>query len=139
MSLRTKDDTTVTVRAKLVVDATGHESKLILREDRAKINPPGYQIAYGVFAELDEENVANKDMVGPYDKAAMTLFDYRDDHIPEGDEKKDALKNPRSCTSCRWEATASFSKRPVWWRDPRCPSRPARNDVSNDSHTSVLR
>ena len=33
------------------------------------------------------------DMVGPYDLRAMTLFDYRTDHL-EGEQREDAEKRP---------------------------------------------
>ena len=36
------------------------------------------QIAYGFACELE-------DGIGPYDQAAMTLFDYRTDHFEEGE------------------------------------------------------
>merc|ERR1719387_180425 len=68
------------VRAKLVVDATGFESKVVSREADAlaglsKPLPPGYQIAYGFLCDIEG------DSIGPYDLGAMTLFDYRTDHF----------------------------------------------------------
>ena len=73
------------VRARLVVDCTGHETRVVLRDDRARSTPPGYQIAYGCLVKVDESSVADpKDSVGPYSKDAMTLFDYRTDHFPDG-------------------------------------------------------
>lgn len=67
------------LRAKLVVDATGFESRITLRESASasglwKELSPGYQIAYGFRC----------DCVGghePYAVEAMTLFDYRTDHL----------------------------------------------------------
>mmetsp|Transcript_97540 Transcript_97540/g.134155 ORF Transcript_97540/g.134155 Transcript_97540/m.134155 type:complete len:427 (-) Transcript_97540:333-1613(-) len=66
------------LRAKLVVDATGFESRITLRETAGasglwKELSPGYQIAYGFRC----------DCVGhdPYQGDAMTLFDYRTDHF----------------------------------------------------------
>lgn len=88
IQLQTKDGETVTVRSKLIVDATGHETSLIMRDSRTKTKPAGYQIAYGIMAELDEEDIPDLDAFGPYDKAAMTLFDYRTDHIPPGELEK---------------------------------------------------
>ncbi len=64
-----------TLEAKIVVDATGFESRLIIKEDpriargHFKELPVGYQIAYGYIADVDN--------LGPYDNQAMTLFDYR--------------------------------------------------------------
>ena len=82
--LRAKDGETTQVRAKVVVDCTGHESKIVLKDDRVKSTPPGFQIAYGMLAKLDESSIPDANFVGPYFKEAMTLFDYRTDHFPEG-------------------------------------------------------
>ena len=72
----------ITVRSKLVVDTTGHESKLVLRDARAPANgPPGFQIAYGCLLKINEPDPENAVTFGPYDKEAMTLFDYRTDHL----------------------------------------------------------
>lgn len=77
-SLTLADGTTV--RAKLVVDATGFESRLVTRESELEAGlwkplPPGFQIAYGFACDIEG------DSLGPYDAAAMTLFDYRTDHL----------------------------------------------------------
>ena len=61
---------------------TGHESRIVLKDDRVKSIPPGFQIACWILAEVDETNTPNVDFVGPYDKEAMALFDYRTDHFP---------------------------------------------------------
>ncbi|EJK57822.1 hypothetical protein THAOC_22103 [Thalassiosira oceanica] len=82
--LQAKDGETIQVRAKVVVDCTGHESKIVLKDDRVKSNPPGFQIAYGVLAKLDESSIPDTNFAGPYSKEAMTLFDYRTDHFPDG-------------------------------------------------------
>mmetsp|Transcript_93243 Transcript_93243/g.179158 ORF Transcript_93243/g.179158 Transcript_93243/m.179158 type:complete len:668 (-) Transcript_93243:9-2012(-) len=68
------------LRAKLVVDATGFESKLVARESDMLAGlsqplPPGYQIAYGFSCDVEGKGI------GPYDTGAMTLFDYRTDHL----------------------------------------------------------
>jgi len=86
--LESKDHTTITqVRTKLVVDCTGHESRIVLKDDRIKSTPPGYQIAYGCLVKVDETSIPNRNYVGPYDKKAMTLFDYRTDHfLPNSQE-----------------------------------------------------
>jgi lycopene beta-cyclase len=70
-----------TVRTKVVIDCTGHESKLVLKDSRAT-DKPGYQIAYGAMAFVEERN-SESPTIGPYDKEAMTLFDYRTDHFME--------------------------------------------------------
>ena len=69
------------VRAKVVIDCTGHESKLVLKEPRAT-DKPGYQIAYGAMVTVEEDDPASPS-IGPYDKEAMTLFDYRTDHFDD--------------------------------------------------------
>lgn len=83
----------VRVRAKLVVDATGFESKLTVRESPAagglwKELAPGYQIAYGMCVDVAGDKLA------PYDASAMTLFDYRTDHLVGSDLLADAEERP---------------------------------------------
>lgn len=82
--MQSKQGEVTQVRAKLVVDCTGHESRIVLKDDRMKSIPPGFQIAYGMLAKVDESNIPNKELCGPHDKEAMTLFDYRTDHFQEG-------------------------------------------------------
>ena len=63
------------IRARIVVDATGLESRLTARESpllargNNKSYNIGYQIAYGYIAHVTS--------LGPYNLNAMTLFDYR--------------------------------------------------------------
>ena len=81
------------VRAKLVVDATGFESRMVAREsDEAsglwKEAKPGYQIAYGMCID------AKDGKIGPYDPKAMTLFDYRTDHLEGTSLLADAEDRP---------------------------------------------
>lgn len=89
IQLQPKDSTNgpITVRAKIVIDTTGHESKIVLKDTREPYTPPGFQIAYGAIMELDESDnpTSSATRFGPYDKEAMTLFDYRSDHF-DGDE-----------------------------------------------------
>lgn len=94
--LQSKDGNDVTqVRAKLIVDCTGHESRIVLKDDRVKSIPPGFQIAYGILATIDESSIPDKEYCGPYYKEAMTLFDYRTDHFPtESNELSKAEKSP---------------------------------------------
>lgn len=76
----------ITVRSKLIVDCTGHETKLVLRETRDTSPHPGFQIAYGMLVDVDEASFRNgKAAIGPYDVQAMTLFDYRTDHFDNAD------------------------------------------------------
>ncbi len=79
------DASPLTMRAKIIVDTTGHETKLVLKDNIEPHTPPGFQIAYGALVEVDETNSPNLSKIGPYDKEAMTLFDYRTDHF-DGDE-----------------------------------------------------
>ena len=72
-----------------MVDCTGHETDLVLRDTRTRSDPPGYQIAYGCVVNVDETDVSDLTRVGPYDKEAMTLFDYRTDHFSEGTREMD--------------------------------------------------
>lgn len=75
-------DNLITVRAKLIVDCTGHETKLVLKDTRTKSIPPGFQIAYGCLVKVNTTIPSYTDtQIGPYDKEAMTLFDYRTDHF----------------------------------------------------------
>jgi flavin-dependent dehydrogenase len=74
-SVLSLDDST-SVRCKVVIDASGFESKLVTQESplqsrghSREIIPLGYQIAYGIVAKVDN--------LGPYKAEAMTLFDYR--------------------------------------------------------------
>lgn len=94
--LESKDPHVITqVRTKLVVDCTGHESRIVLKDDRIKSTPPGYQIAYGCLVKVDETSIPNHNYVGPYDKKAMTLFDYRTDHfLPNSKELAKAESAP---------------------------------------------
>jgi flavin-dependent dehydrogenase len=63
------------VRCRVLIDATGLESRITAKEDSqyargsSKSYPVGYQIAYGYIAHVTT--------LGPYNEKAMTLFDYR--------------------------------------------------------------
>jgi len=75
------------VRTKLIVDSTGFESRLTRRLPAAGQPPapaPGYQIAYGCEVVVD----------GPlhYAPEAMTLFDYRTDHLSFDKEWEERAK-----------------------------------------------
>jgi lycopene beta-cyclase len=95
IQLQSKDSTTpITMRAKIVVDTTGHETKLVLKDSRGQYTSPGFQIAYGASVEVDETSSVDLSHIGPYDKEAMTLFDYRTDHFSDEEELEKASKNP---------------------------------------------
>jgi len=72
LTVTTSDSEKRQLRATLVVDCTGFESKLTTRTGLPK---PGYQIAYGF--EADVTGYAESG----YDPEAMLLFDYRDSHL----------------------------------------------------------
>ena len=94
IQLSSKDGETIMVRTKIVVDTTGHETKLVLKDARESYTHPGFQIAYGALVDVDESNSPDPTRIGPYDKEAMTLFDYRTDHFEDDGEKVKATKDP---------------------------------------------
>ena len=95
IALQAKDGEQTMVRTRLIVDCTGHESDLVLKEGRTSTRPPGFQIAYGALVTVDESSSPDKSQIGPYDKEAMTLFDYRTDHFKEGsDDERNAEQAP---------------------------------------------
>jgi hypothetical protein len=61
------------LKARIVVDATGAESRFTIRDDRDK---EGYQIAYGLECKVAGAGVTDTH-VGDYARSKMTLFDYR--------------------------------------------------------------
>jgi lycopene beta-cyclase len=91
---RKGESSPITMRAKIVVDTTGHETKLVLKDSKDPYSSPGYQIAYGATVEVDESNSPDLSQVGPYDKEAMTLFDYRTDHFSDETDLVKATKAP---------------------------------------------
>ncbi|XP_066321363.1 lycopene beta cyclase, chloroplastic-like [Miscanthus floridulus] len=67
-------DDGVAVPASVVLDATGF-SRCLVQYD--KPYNPGYQVAYGILAEVDAH---------PFDIDKMLFMDWRDSHLPEGSE-----------------------------------------------------
>lgn len=95
IKLQPKDsDELITMRAKIVIDTTGHETKLVMKDTRGQYTSPGFQIAYGAVLEVDESRAPDKSQFGPYAKDAMTLFDYRTDHFPTKGEADRATRVP---------------------------------------------
>lgn len=88
------DPSPMSMRAKIVIDTTGHETKLTLKDTKEFYTSPGFQIAYGATLEVDESSVPDKSQVGPYDKESMTLFDYRTDHFYDDVDQIKAEKAP---------------------------------------------
>uniref|UniRef100_M8BD74 lycopene beta-cyclase n=1 Tax=Aegilops tauschii TaxID=37682 RepID=M8BD74_AEGTA len=70
-------DDGVAVPATVVLDATGF-SRCLVQYD--KPYNPGYQVAYGILAEVDEH---------PFDIDKMLFMDWRDSHLPEGSAIKE--------------------------------------------------
>lgn len=92
-----KLDNGVVIKSKVVVDATGLESRLTSRESSwaargsATSYPVGFQIAYGFIAYVTS--------LGPYDLGAMTLFDYRTSYLDDEPEwRKQAEDKPTVCS-----------------------------------------
>ncbi|KAL9680300.1 hypothetical protein QQ045_018178 [Rhodiola kirilowii] len=67
----------VTVQASVVLDATGF-SRCLVQYD--KPYNPGYQVAYGIVAEVEEH---------PYDLDKMVFMDWRDSHLNGNTELKE--------------------------------------------------
>nr|AKO73675.1 lycopene beta-cyclase [Lycium chinense] len=67
----------VTIQAKVVLDATGF-SRCLVQYD--KPYNPGYQVAYGILAEVEEH---------PFDTDKMLFMDWRDSHLNNNMELKE--------------------------------------------------
>lgn len=67
----------VTIQAAVVLDATGF-SRCLVQYD--KPYNPGYQVAYGILAEVEEH---------PFDLDKMVFMDWRDSHLKDGTELKE--------------------------------------------------
>lgn len=97
IQLETSDKKPLTIRTKIIVDCTGHETKLLVKDGIPSINlKPGYQIAYGAVVDIEPNGRPNQ--IGPYDVNSMTLFDYRTDHLREGSIlQKHSMSSPTFC------------------------------------------
>ncbi|KAE9455917.1 hypothetical protein C3L33_12181, partial [Rhododendron williamsianum] len=67
----------VTIQAAVVLDATGF-SRCLVQYD--KPYNPGYQVAYGILAEVEEH---------PFDVNKMVFMDWRDSHLDNNRELKE--------------------------------------------------
>lgn len=67
----------VTVQATVVLDATGFSRSLVQYD---KPYNPGYQVAYGIVAEVEEH---------PFDVDKMLFMDWRDSHLNDNAELKE--------------------------------------------------
>ncbi|OIW03180.1 hypothetical protein TanjilG_11817 [Lupinus angustifolius] len=70
----------VTVQATVVLDATGFSRSLVQYD---KPYNPGYQVAYGILAEVEEH---------PFDLDKMLFMDWRDSHLDSDMELKERNK-----------------------------------------------
>jgi len=102
-----------TIRCKVVIDATGLESKLVAKEDSMLARgsyysiPTGFQIAYGFIATVDK--------LGPYNFSAMTLFDYRTDHLESNPQHlKEAEDKPTFMYAMPLSANTDGTYRVFW-------------------------
>lgn len=68
------------VDARVVVDATGHDLRFVQFEEG---KDPGYQIAYGIECDVSERGY-------PYAYDEMMLMDFRDDHMQDTAENREA-------------------------------------------------
>lgn len=67
----------VTIQATIVLDATGFARTLVQYD---KPYNPGYQVAYGILAEVEEH---------PFDNNKMVFMDWRDSHLKNNKELQD--------------------------------------------------
>lgn len=67
----------VTIQASVVLDATGFSRSLVQYD---KPYNPGYQVAYGILAEVESH---------PFDPEKMVFMDWRDSHLDSLKEVKD--------------------------------------------------
>lgn len=109
IQLRKGNGQDLSVRTKMIVDCTGHESKLVLRDPRESSDGPGFQIAYGCLVDIEQDKTIENE-IGPYDVNSMTLFDYRTDHFDDSDEEtqKKVEKSPTFMYAMPLEANTIF-------------------------------
>lgn len=67
----------ITIQAAVVLDATGF-SRCLVQYDQPY--NPGYQVAYGILAEVEEH---------PFDVDKMVFMDWRDSHLDDNIEQKE--------------------------------------------------
>lgn len=67
----------ITIQAAVVLDATGFSRSLVQYD---KPYNPGYQVAYGILAEVDEH---------PFDINKMVFMDWRDSHLNNNKDLKE--------------------------------------------------
>ncbi|KAH9608194.1 hypothetical protein KSS87_015779 [Heliosperma pusillum] len=97
----------VTIQATVVLDATGF-SRCLVQYD--KPYNPGYQVAYGIVAEVEEH---------PFDVDKMVFMDWRDSHLDNNPELKE--KNSKIPT---FLYAMPFSKDRIFLEETSLVARP---------------
>ncbi|KAI9162233.1 hypothetical protein LWI28_025176 [Acer negundo] len=108
----------VTIQAAVVLDATGF-SRCLVQYD--KPYNPGYQVAYGILAEVEEH---------PFDVDKMLFMDWRDSHLNnnvELNERNSSIPSflyamPSSSTRIFLEET-SLASSAAWSVHERYPGK----------------
>lgn len=96
------------VRARMVLDATGHARKLVKFDQPFN---PGYQGAYGIMAEVESH---------PFDMDTMLFMDWRDDHTAGNPDMHES--NRRLPT---FLYAMPFSKTKIFLEETSLVARPA--------------
>lgn len=97
----------VTVHAAVVLDATGF-SRCLVQYD--KPYNPGYQVAYGILAEVKEH---------PFDLNKMVFMDWRDSHLNHSKELKE-----RNCKIPTFLYAMPFSSERIFLEETSLVARP---------------
>ncbi|XP_042487609.1 lycopene beta cyclase, chloroplastic-like [Macadamia integrifolia] len=97
----------VTVQANIVLDATGF-SRCLVQYD--KPYNPGYQVAYGILAEVEEH---------PFDVDKMVFMDWRDSHLTN----KEVLRE-KNCKIPTFLYAMPFSSKQIFLEETSLVARP---------------
>eukprot|EP00250_Pteridium_aquilinum_P006486 c16398_g1_i1 orf=229-1776(-) len=97
----------LTIKANVVLDATGFSRCLVQYE---KPYNPGYQIAYGIVAEVDSH---------PFDVDKMVFMDWRDSHL-----KKDAVMRSNNKKLPTFLYAMPFSSNRIFLEETSLVARP---------------
>ncbi|CAM6129279.1 unnamed protein product [Calypogeia fissa] len=84
------------IETAVVLDATGHSRRLVQYD---KPFNPGYQIAYGIVAEVDEH---------PFDVDKMLFMDWRDSHLTNTDLEEGNRELPTFLYAMPFSSTRIF-------------------------------
>ncbi|XP_042485596.1 lycopene beta cyclase, chloroplastic-like [Macadamia integrifolia] len=97
----------VTVQANIVLDATGF-SRCLVQYD--KPYNPGYQVAYGILAEVEEH---------PFDVDKMVFMDWRDSHLTNKEELRE-----KNCKIPTFLYAMPFSSKRIFLEETSLVARP---------------